>query len=333
MRLAKLLELMFPNLDHWSGQEVLFRVDAGRVPGLSFGHLARCGILAKGLDRFFNVGSRMVMHGGYADGVDHAKNLGLRVVVADSLSKAKAGENVRAVVIDLPSGPKPEDLEYAERQGWHKVVIDDLNTSIPFADLVLNSSVLARAEAYPQVKDTLLGPEYFILEDRFAETAWSPAPEGELEILLTFGGSDPTGLTIKAARKLADMALLDTRITIIFGPGYPAVETELLESLSADSPVPMRLCRAPEDLLPFFITCGLAICAGGRTIYELTSLGTPCLAVASAPHEVEVVEAFEKRGMILAGMPGWDDGKFAEAVRKIVHEDHRSQLRGVKAAS
>ena len=59
---------------------VAFRVDAGRRPGLSFGHLSRCLLLARTLLRERGVRSVFLMRD-LADGASFAREKGMRVAV------------------------------------------------------------------------------------------------------------------------------------------------------------------------------------------------------------------------------------------------------------
>jgi len=59
-------------------------------------------------------------------------------------------------------------------------------------------------------------------------------------------------------------------------------------------------------LIPFLQRCDFAICAGGRTMYELFCLGKNFFPIATAEHEAEVVDEFIRRGIIKEGLTSWD---------------------------
>lgn len=319
---------------------ILFRVDAGRAPGLSYGHLSRCLMLSREL-RQRGTDTALLM-GGLPDGVAYARSQGERVLppTPDALRRTSA----RTLVIDLPYDPEPELLEAARSAGLLLAYLDDTGRSHIAADVVLNSSILATPDMYPLVRMALLGPEHFFMppEDMAlsrrcggratanvpcapvapnapaipsaqSSPVTTPTSDTRPRVALTFGGSDPTGLTGKVLAALADAAL-PLSLTVILGPGF-ANESPiepLAESLAA------TVVRAPERLLPILCDADLVLCAGGRTLYECTALGLPTLAIASTDNEAAVIAAFLARGMLPAGLAAWDAGLFVRTLRRIL---------------
>ena len=287
---------------------VLFRVDAGKVPGLSFGHLERTAILSRALREEHGVETVFLMRPN-PEGLARAKALGLRVVPLDEGAPQVRG--VGALVIDLPGDlpGDPELLAQARAEGWQVAVLDDTGRDLCPCDVVLNSSVLASPEAYPRARKKLLGPEFLILDKAFSRARHAGSGRRPPTVLLTFGGSDPTGLT---ARVLAAMALVEApcRLEVILGPGFG--DAGEIQRLASGQKV--RECAvtvAPGEMLPFFTGCDLAVCAGGRTMYELRHLGAPMLAVASTVEEARAVAAFAARGHVLAGLERFEPVRFA----------------------
>lgn len=291
-------------------RRVCFRVDAGRVPGLSFGHLERCHVLAEQVRAERGSETSLLMRP-LADGLARARDLGERVALPEEWPALLAAADI--LVVDLPYDPEPEVITAARGTGAFLAFIDDTGRNLFPCDVALNSSVLARPDMYPRARRALLGPGHLILGSGFAGLRHTGSNDGGPPLaLFSFGGSDPTGLTLRALYALADLGPFPAcRLRVVLGPGFgdeSAVETAL-----APLPAPGEILRAPRDIAPLFAGCDLAVCAGGRTLYELHSLGTPALAVASAPHEAEHIQAFLDRGLLAGGLTHFDADAFRAA--------------------
>lgn len=287
---------------------VLFRVDAGKVAGLSFGHLERCAVLSRLLLRAGAEATTFLMRT-MQGGLARARALGLEVALPSRWPEALAGGDV--LVVDLPFPPEEQVMRAARQAGAYLALLDDTGRDLFPCDLVLNSSVLAEKSMYPRARKTLLGPAYCILDERYAAARHHGSDDaGPPVVLLTFGGSDPTGLTARVLRALGTLAgtAPACRLRVVLGPGFgDATKVEQArEKLSLAS----ELHVSPEDMLPLFTGCDLAICAGGRTLYELRALGTPTLALASAPHEARQIDAFLRRGLLQCGVTRWSENEF-----------------------
>lgn len=301
MRLRQLVDAMFEGLGG-PPRQVAFRVDAGRLAGLSYGHLARCHMLSRFLRERCAAATRLLMRG-LPDGVACARSLGEAVVeLGEDPVRLLPGE---ALVVDLPGGRQPRDIP---GQPAYTVAIDDMGRDPGQVDVVLNSGILARPEQYPGARRTLLGLDALILPEEFEQARRVPSASGRHRVLATFGGSDPAGLTARVVRGLGRLDPAGMDLTVVLGPGF--VDPDAEEAL-AGYPGPLRVLRNPADMLPLFMECDLAVCAGGRTLYELVALEVPALAVASVAHEAPGVLEFARQGLALAGLPAWDEVQFA----------------------
>jgi len=300
---------------------VVFRVDAGRVPGLSFGHLERCHVLAEQLRAEYCSVTAFLMRP-LADGLARARDLGERTVLPDKWPRLLAAADI--LVVDVPYDPETEVLDAAGKAGAFLAFIDDSGRDIFPCDVVLNSSLLANTAMYPRARRTLLGPEHFILDPGFAGLRHiGTGHRGPALVLFSFGGSDPTGLTLRTLRALADLDPFPAcSLQVVLGPGYGDGD-EVVGAL-ASLPAPGEILRAPRAIAPLYAGCDLAVCAGGRTLYELHALGTPALALASTPLEAGHIQAFLERGMLAGGLTHWDAGafrtSFARALRTNGHK-------------
>ncbi len=303
-----------PTKSPHNDNQVLFRVDGGRIPGLSLGHVFRCLALAGEL-RARHKWQAIFMMKDFVEGVSVVEAQGFPVerlaaeIVPEDEAALLTKRNEGCIVFDLPNvmdGPLRASTETSRRV----VVLDDLGGRQFSAHMVINGSIVSDAHNYPEETDTdyRLGPAYCILGAEFdGKRRKRTDPEVE-SILVTFGGSDPTGLTVKTARLLAGMGL-QASVRIVIGPGY-GDETEL-RRIVEDAGTAFELHRNVAALATMMLEADLVISAAGRTAYELAATATPALLIASIDHERPTARTFAEKGTALA-VDDWNE----DAVRK-----------------
>ncbi len=311
-------------------KRALFRVDAGSVPGLSFGHLSRCLVMARAFQQCFWCESLFLMRD-YDEGVSHAKKAGKRVItmpahIENDREKArvlKAVKDFRAdlLVVDLPY-PEPDTSYYRNlRRGGTKIIfIDDSRYISPPADVILNSNILAQTRTpiiFENRSRYLLGPEYFIFD--VCECLCEPQKRtGWFNVVVTFGGSDPCDLTVKVLSALSNQSWPEVWFTIVLGPGYQ--QGDRVDPLLERGQIKGEVLKNPPALIPLLLGSDLTLCGGGRTMYELLYLDKPLLALSSAPHESEGIREFLRQGWVRFGFTSWDKALFLSGFRKIMRE-------------
>jgi spore coat polysaccharide biosynthesis predicted glycosyltransferase SpsG len=307
--------------------QVLFRVDGGRISGLSLGHVFRCLALAGEL-RDRHAKQAVFMMRDYAEGVSVVEAHGFPVerlapgIAPEDEAALLAKRNEETIVFDLPNlvdGP----LRALTEAGRRVVVLDDLGGRRFSADLVINGSIVTDALDYPEDSslEYRLGPAYCVLGAEFdGKRRRRTNPEVE-SILVTFGGTDPTGLTQKTARLLAGMGVRAS-VRIVMGPGF-GDEMEL-RRIVEDAGTAFGLHRNVADLAVMMLESDLAISAAGRTAYELAATGTPALLIPSIDHERPAARAFAKKGTALA-VDGWDDGAVRENLSCLIDDVGRRE--------
>ena len=325
MRLRELAREIFK--EKFPPQKVLFRVDAGNIEGLSFGHLSRCLILAKEIERSANSETIFLMRD-YSEGVAYAKSLGCRLktlsaslpkykhnrVVVEWISKIKPD----CLVVDLPDDNPDPYLDYARKNQILTVCIDDTAKQPYRADVILNSSILAERSKYGNCLPTtrfLMGMNYFIMDD-YSIKKRNVDNDGSLSVLITFGGSDPLGFTEKTIRALAEISWHNVDFTVILGPGFKEKKSVIDASKPLQNKITIVEC--PKDIKEYFLKNDLAICAGGRTLYELFRIGVPCIAIASSENEALVIKKFIEKGLLLSGLISWDKKYFLRQLKNAI---------------
>lgn len=321
----------------------LFRVDAGNRPGLSFGHLQRCITLSGILKDLFHTTSVFLMKD-IEEGVLYAQKKGCRVISFPEHSNEKdeigridrlAYETAADLFfLDLPD-PRLDQKAFKSmrKTNIRTVLIDDFRFQNPGADMVFNSSILAMEKFSPadlsDKKTTfILGPEYFIFDEALLkdEVHFDPAFKN---IVISFGGADPKNLTQRMAGLLVNRfsgagrpepgqtetnALSGCRFHIVLGPGYKG-ENEI-SNLISEQTDRIFIIRAPDNIIPYFKAADLVICAGGRTVYELSLLKKEFLPIGSTEFEAATIAAFIRHNIIGHGLLAWDEEEFNDIFRK-----------------
>jgi spore coat polysaccharide biosynthesis predicted glycosyltransferase SpsG len=278
------------------------------------------------IKELFGSDTRFLMRD-YSEGVAFARDVGEQVIVLDSsenMSEMEACHIIAAespdwTVVDLPYSDL--DMSFVSKiksLGSKVVFIDDCRFVNPGADVLINSSILAPDKmTYKPNGDTnmFLGPEYLILDETLTMTK-PIKTEGMFNFLLSFGGSDPTKLTEKVVKAIAESFYFHrTRFQIILGPGYPNESTISRLVANRDE---FDLVVCPSEIYPFFLGSDLIVCAGGRTIYELFAMRKLFFPIATNDHEAEAINAFIQQGLIGFGLTEWNPEKFIYHLNQIL---------------
>jgi spore coat polysaccharide biosynthesis predicted glycosyltransferase SpsG len=129
----------------------------------------------------------------------------------------------------------------------------------------------------PQGEKVYAGIEYIILNEEIEKN--KRLRDKQDKILVTLGGSDTYGATVKVAATLKG---LSKQADIIVGPSFAHME-ELREI--ADGYCEIK--HYVPSLIAEFANYDLAVTGGGLTPFEANASGLPCIVVANEPHEIE----------------------------------------------
>jgi spore coat polysaccharide biosynthesis protein SpsF len=131
-------------------------------------------------------------------------------------------------------------------------------------------------------------------------------------LLVAMGGSDPQGLTLRAARALMPLDM-DVRVRFVIGAGMKdgAGVARTVAGLKSN----FETLEGADDLATAYASADLALCAFGVTAFELAAFGVPALYLGLTEDHVRSASAFEDAGMgISLGLASTvtDDGLFAQ---------------------
>lgn len=279
---------------------ILIRADASPTKGT--GHIMRCLALAEALrdqgDRVAFVTAEITpsLAGRLADdGWDHYPVTGDAPATILALSHRL---NADALVVD--SYWLDADWRAAVRSGFQTVLaLDDLADRPLYADLVWNPSPLAHTLPYDQLAPgaaCLFGDAYLLLRREIARAASGPRqPLADRDsILLTFGGSDPAGLTVPMVKRLAPALPAGVHLDVVAGGSNPALDC--IRAACARFPDQVRLHVDSRRMGELMAGAGLAVTAGGGTVAELAALAVPTLLVVVADNQAPAADDAQAKG-------------------------------------
>ena len=305
---------------------IVFRADASHAIGL--GHVAR---LTAVIEDLAAVGARPIaLFGGDDAATAWMRHHGLAGAIkpwtVDELLEAAGGPGVRAVVLDGPAVVAEAAPALAAR-GVRTVVIDDRGDLALAVDAVVNHNFHAPALAagYPAARHRLLGRRYLMLRRgirRYPHGACRPRTGSRLRVVLSFGGSDPVGATVRTLQQFPSERPAD--LIVLTGPGFrDAYDLQRAAATAAAAGHTVDLVRDPGDPAGVFVHADAAICAAGGTLGELAYLGCPALGFAIVPDQLASAHSQRRSGLI-AGGDAWhalDDAALRAQLRGFLLDD------------
>lgn len=298
---------------------VFVRADGGR--GIGLGHLVRTGALGTELQR---AGHRVIYLVRECDGV-------ARRLVEDRFPVVRLVEDLFDPVTGRSRAPSaPREWLVLDRYGWgtrvHRALrragwrvlcMEDGRARRCAADLVVNQNLGADRLRYRVPRDTrlLLGSRFALLRPEFQHRPPTRRtfPVRARRVLVTFGGSDPEGLSgriLKILRRIAS----DAEIRVVIGPSGRAPEG-LRRSEAVRSATAARMRSLME-------WCDLAVTAPASTCWELAYLGVPMAVLGYADNQRSVHGPLCRSGLALD--LGWNgrtrDAALADRLSRILRD-------------
>lgn len=181
------------------------------------------------------------------------------------------------------------------------MVIDDLADRPHDCDLLLDQNYyldmdLRYSNLLPDTCIQLLGPDYVLLREEFLNVDASQVQRtGEINsILIFYGGSDPTGETLKALKAIRDLDVAE--INVVVGAANP--RKDQVEQLCNELPNTYYYCEV-NNMAQLMQKADLAIGAGGATTWERCYLSLPSLVTTVAPNQLKLTTDMESTGTLI----------------------------------
>jgi UDP-2,4-diacetamido-2,4,6-trideoxy-beta-L-altropyranose hydrolase len=209
------------------------------------------------------------------------------------------------------------------------MVIDDLANRPHDCDVLLDQNYYRDMDRryrglVPGDCRLLLGPKYALLRPEFHEAKRQLRQrDGTIRrILVFFGGSDPTGETVKALEAFKLLGLTDVIADVVVGASNP--HRAAIERLCAGMPATRFHCQV-ANMAELIAGADLAIGAGGSVTWERCYLGLSALVITVAANQVETIRDLAETGAVwyLGRHEEVSVEKLAQAVEKLRKEPKR----------
>ena len=177
--------------------------------------------------------------------------------------------------------------------GFCKVVtFEDLGDGAEVADMHI-ADMYENPKVAPDKQ--LVGMENAVLAPSFESVNRAiEFRENVEEVLVLFGGTDPSNLAVKALQSLEQIDF-DGRVTVVRGLGADLIDPKAfnlrLKVLSNVKNMPAVMERAD-----------IALSSAGRTITELASLGIPTICMAQNEKELTHTHVTTSNGVLMIGL-------------------------------
>ena len=277
---------------------ILFRVDGGASIGM--GHVYRSLAIADALRQSSRADVAFLMSADHGDGIGTVARAGYPVrVVGDARVEAYV-DHIRdyAPEILINDLPRIDDsyLRSLAHLGATTVnlvdTLDDLEVTEHYAQVIV--SVMTEDQETPE--GFYGGPAYAILRSHFRELGSKEVREQPHRVLLSFGGSDPQGLTLKAARALQALPA-GIEIVAVAGPAFShRAEFEALAPSLGRRVVLIN--QAGGHIADLMFDADVVVGSGGMSVYEIAALGTPGIVLGQNAKEDRRMREFARHGTV-----------------------------------
>ena len=181
--------------------------------------------------------------------------------------------------------------KYAKRV----VNFEDVGPGAKYADAVIN----ALYEKGDKLHNEYYGSKYFCIRDEFLEEHPKEFSENVENVLVIFGGADPSNLT----GRLYDICELlhdkhpEIKFHFLLGFAYPHSGM-----IVTNEDKNIYVYKDVKRVSSVMSKMDLAITSQGRTVYELASMGVPSIVLAQNDREAQHVFAGIQNGFINLGI-------------------------------
>lgn len=298
-------------------QTIVLRVDGDNEIGL--GHVYRMITLASRMA--FNHKVFFLMNDNKKMGIEKVKEYNYPVITFQKEKELfETLEEIKTdiVINDILDTDKEYIINLRKRR-YFIVNFEDLGEGSEFADIVINALY---ENSYPPESHNY-GYKYVCLRDEFYISPQKEVRKEVKDILVTFGGTDPNNLTLRTLKAIEKLNLKDISIKVTLGLGYTQreelnnyVNTLKKGGFMVDTKENARM-MAKE-----MYNADIVITSNGRTIYEVASIGTPCISISQNEREARHLFVHNSKGIMYLGMAyNVSEEDIASAIKGLI-ENH-----------
>lgn len=188
-----------------------------------------------------------------------------------------------------------ELVDAMKQRGWRVVNFEDSGSGAARADVVIN----ALYHGAPEAAHVFNGADYYCLREEFFSVRRRETPERVRRVMVCFGGTDPSGLTVKTLRALGQCAA-EFELAVVLGPGF--ADQGALDAALAETPRSTEVVRDTKVISAQMEQADLLVTSAGRTIYEAATVGVPALVLCQNERELKHAFAAEAHGFVNLGL-------------------------------
>lgn len=273
-------------------KKIIFRAEGYKKLGL--GHIYNCITLAFSMiehDVLIVVSEKSV------EGIEKIRetNLSYKIIKHESeINKIIEDFKPDIWVNDCLNTTK-EYIESLKSKIKRVVTIEDLGSGIEVADAVINA-------LYKPINDKHVysGYKYVCLRDEFQAEQPAKFSEKVKNVLVMFGGTDPTNLNKRLYNSILKFSdkYKDIKFNFITGIGYDAEKNGVITQKDKNIYVYPNVPRVTT----YMKHADLAITSQGRTIFELAAMGVPSIVLSQNKREQTHLFARLEHGFLNLGI-------------------------------
>jgi spore coat polysaccharide biosynthesis predicted glycosyltransferase SpsG/CMP-N-acetylneuraminic acid synthetase len=306
---------------------ILFRVDGNAQVGL--GHVYRSLAIAEAIRESSRAEIAFLMPVEYAEGARVASEHGYPVRLAAENKLHVWLDQIRDFGPDiLVNDVRRLDAEYLRElshTGATTVNLVDTPEDIESTERYEQTIVSVMAQQRETPESFYSGPAYAILREQFRGREKEVRERPKL-VLLSFGGSDPQGLTLRAAAALQAVPG-DVEVVAVAGAAFSyRREWEALAS-TFQRRIPL-INEAGGHIAELMLEADIVVGSGGMSVYEIAALGTPGVILGQNAYEDRRMRAFAEHGTIdyLGLGTEVEDDQIAAAVTSLLSSAEKRRL-------
>jgi spore coat polysaccharide biosynthesis protein SpsF len=288
-----------------SGPTVLFRCDGS--PEIGLGHVVRCLALADELHRRHSCQPVFAMRTALP-AFEMVRKNGYRVVCPPDhtgsfeygawLAESAETDQAQVLILDVRDELPIEAVRQLRGRGVLVVALDDPSPRRLAADLAFYPPV-------PQVQQMswagftgrlFAGWEWVVLRRGFACPPVRPDNEPP-RVLVTMGGSDPAGLTMKA---IVALERLNDAFEVVVVLGLAFRHQEALTDLMSATRRPIQVRQNVASMAEEMAHADIAVASFGVTAYELAAAGVPAIYLCLTQDHAWAASIFAEQGMAVS---------------------------------
>ncbi|MFN4151394.1 MAG: UDP-2,4-diacetamido-2,4,6-trideoxy-beta-L-altropyranose hydrolase [Candidatus Sericytochromatia bacterium] len=272
-------------------KKVFILTEGGK--GIGFGHITRCTSIYQAFEESY-INPKFIINGDDSI-IDLVNNFNYSIFNwIDNFEELK--DDLLDSDIILVDSYKANSEIYKEISNISKlsVYFDDFNRIEYPKGIIINGAIGAENLDYSnQTSKLLLGTNYTPLRKVFWEESKKEIKEEINSIMITFGGDDMRNLTPKVLKEISTNFPKLIK-NIIIGKSFNNIQE--IKNNSDENTI-LHFFPSPSELKKIMIESDIAISAGGQTLYELASVGTPAIIVSIADNQNNSINGFIEKNL------------------------------------